>query len=53
MLEKHGNLELTDDEVRLILAGVIPKRIAEQWGDLSLQELLSVVDNQKTRKGES
>lgn len=48
MLEKHGTLELTPDEERLILSGVIPDRIKQSWEDVTLDELLRIVDNQRT-----
>ena len=49
MLEKTGNLELTLEEQRLILSGVVPERIKQNWGDLSLEELLHIVDHQRTK----
>lgn len=47
MLEKHGTLELTLEEERLILSGVVPDRIKQNWGDLSLVELLLIVETQR------
>lgn len=52
MLEKHGDLRLTPDEERLILQGVIPERVKQNWSDVSLAELLRIVDNQRIRNGE-
>ncbi len=50
MLEKRGYLSLTDDEEASIIAGTIPERVAKNWSDVSLAELQSVVDNQRTKK---
>lgn len=47
MLEKHGNLELTRAEELLIISGVIPERIKQNWSEMSLAELLAIVN--KTR----
>lgn len=53
MLEKHGNLELTPDEERDILNGVIPERVKQTWEDVSLSDLLRIVDNQRNINGEN
>lgn len=55
MLEKHGNLELTEEEKCLILRGVIPPRIKQLWSDTSLDELLDLLREMylQTRKGET
>lgn len=44
MHEKNGNLTLTDTEVNLILSGVIPDRIKRDWEDLTLSDLLEIVN---------
>lgn len=49
MLEKTGNLELTPEEQQLILSGVVPERIKQNWGDPSLEELLHIVYHQRTK----
>lgn len=49
MLEKNGNLELTQDEIRSILSGAIPERIKQNWEDLSLADLLHIVDTQQMK----
>lgn len=50
MLEKNGNLELTLDEERLILSGVVPERIKQNWEDLSLAELLNIATTQLNKR---
>lgn len=49
MLEKNGNLELTQSEISCILSGEIPERIKQDWGDLTLAELLHIVDTQQMK----
>ena len=41
-MEKTGALLLTEDEKRKILSGMLPSRLAENWG-YSLDELLNVI----------
>jgi 5-methylcytosine-specific restriction endonuclease McrA len=48
-LEKHGTLELTEEEQLLILSGVIPERIKRNWDDLSLSELQQTVNRLRNK----
>lgn len=50
MLEKNGLLTLTESEETLILSGVIPERIKQNWEDLSLADLLHIVDKKLYEK---
>lgn len=38
MLEKNGQIILTDQEKREVAAGILPERIKIQW-DITLEEL--------------
>jgi hypothetical protein len=48
-MEKHGTLELTEEEQLLILSGVIPERIKRNWDDLSLSELQQTVNRLRNK----
>lgn len=48
-VEKHGTLELTEEEQLLILSGVIPERIKRNWDDLSLSELQQTVNRLRNK----
>lgn len=48
-MEKHGTLELTEEEELLILSGVIPDRIKRNWDDLSLSELQQTVNRLRNK----
>lgn len=52
-VEKNANLELTDDERLLILSGIKPERIARNWSDLSLEELVEIVNKSRNTKGDN
>jgi len=49
MIEKNGNLCLTDNEILLILSGVIPERIKQDWEDLSLSDLLEIANKYRNK----
>jgi hypothetical protein len=42
MLEKTGNVVLTEEELITVKRGTMPKRILNEWG-LSLSELQSII----------
>jgi hypothetical protein len=52
-VEKNANLELTDDERLLILSGIRPERIARNWSDVSLEELVEIVNKPRNTKGDN
>jgi hypothetical protein len=48
LVEKNGSLELTPEEESSIRKGIVPDRIRRNWGDLSPQECLQLVENKDT-----
>lgn len=44
MLEKNSQIVLTQEDVNLYNAGIVSKRVQEQWG-LSLADLKTVIEN--------
>lgn len=46
-VEKNGSVYFTDSEVEDILNGLVPDRIARDWGDLTLPDLVTILNRQR------